>query len=104
MYCKPGLQVVHSKVLEKCSGVYTQLVIRDIDTNQLIILTVFPNWQGIIPSKGDEGYIEFEYAEAGITKYFCKSDQSHNNIYQNTYYVFRQYVAKTITNNEDVLI
>ena len=104
MYCKPGLQVVHSKVLEKCSGVYSQLVIKDLDTNQLIILTIFPNWQGIIHSKGEEGYIEFEYVQAGLTKYYCKENNSTDNIYLNTYFVFRQFVQKTITENKDVLI
>lgn len=104
MYCKPGYQVIKCKILEKDSGLYTSLVVIDLTTNQFLILTVFPNWQGEIPAKGDIGYIELEYCEAGITKYYDKVNNNSNNLYKNTYFVFRQFVKETPTNKEDVIL
>ena len=79
MYCKPGYQVIKCKILEKDSGLYTSLVVIDLTTNQFLILTIFPNWQGEIPAKGDIGYIELEYCEAGITKYYDKVNNNSTN-------------------------
>lgn len=103
MFCKEGPQFVKCKVLEVDQGVYSSMVIQDCETSKFIILTVFPNWAGEIPTKGSTGYIEFEFVEAGITKYFNKN-LKENHIYQNTYFIFKQFVRETPKNQEDVTL
>lgn len=103
MICKQGPQFVKCVILEHDEGVYSNLVIQDLITSELIILTVFPNWQGEIPAKGSVGYVEFEYVEAGVSKYFNRSLQN-NNIYQNTYFIFKQFIRETPRNQEDVTL
>lgn len=104
MYCNKGPQFVKCVVLEKQSGLYSHLVIEDLNTHKYLILTVFPNWQGEIPNIGETGHIEFEYAEAGITKFYNKVEKNMDGVYQNTYFVFKKFIKETINKNKDILI
>lgn len=103
MIFEQGPSFIKCEILEYQESLYGKLVLLDLATNSLIMLTVFPNWQGEVPKKGDVGYIEFEFCEAGITKYFDKH-ANNNNTYQNTYLVFKQFVKETVTSNKDVII
>lgn len=57
MYVKKGPQFIKCKILEKETGVYSNIVIIDLKSEDYLILTIFPNWQGVIPAKGEIGYI-----------------------------------------------
>lgn len=103
MICKQGPQFMYCKVLERQNDLYTLLVVEDLKAEELTILTVFPNWCGEIPQKGDIGYIEFEFCEAGVTKYFDRHTLK-SSVYMNSYLVFKQFVKETKKDNLDIII
>lgn len=104
MYYKPNPQTVKCQVVAKANCLYKSLVIQDLSNDNYLMLTVFPNWQGLIPEVGDVGFIEFEFAEAGKTEWFNKN-LAEFNIYKNTYLVFKQFVksSEIIENNKIII-
>lgn len=103
MYYFSGPQTIKCCVLEVQEGLYSNLVVQDLATEKFLLLTVFPNWQGEIPKKGDIGYIEFEFVKAGVDKYFDKA-QSQHFVYSNTYMFFKTYVKDTGKTSCDKII
>ena len=54
---------------------YTTYVFENLEFNndydfQYIMCVCFPNWEGILPKNGDEGYVSLRYIQAGIDKWF----------------------------------
>lgn len=101
-YTKPGHQFINCEVLESTHGVYKSIVVRDLGTNEFLILTIFPNWQDYIPKKGDKGFLEFEFCEANITKYIDSKGQE--STYNGTYFVFRRFVKETECVQDEVIL
>ena len=40
------------------------------DDFQYIMCVRFPNWEGVLPKNGDEGYVSLRYIQAGVDKWF----------------------------------
>lgn len=89
-------------VLQLEKGVYGKIVIEDFNSGEYITLTVFPNWQGEIPKRGDIGYIEFESVESGDI-YFNK-DTQQNEHFNGTYTIFKTFIRETPRNSEEVIL
>lgn len=62
---------IHGKLVAKQDGIYINYVFKNLDEDEkslykYITVTQCPNWQNVEVLKiGDEGYVTFEYAEAG---------------------------------------
>ena len=95
-----GRYTVKCKVLEVQKSTYTDIVICDA-TNSHNILTVFPNWEGYIPEKGDIGYCEFEVVKSGDRywdKYYGYKCYGYNMT------IFKKFVLQTDTTPEGEII
>ena len=103
MYCQNGPQTIKCKILQVTDELYGTIVLQDLDTSKLLMLTIFPNWQGVIPQKGDEGYIEFEFVEAGISKWYNPALNTFK-FYNNTYFYFRQFIKELNFNNKEITL
>lgn len=84
---------IYCKVLVIQEGLYSEIVAEDLNrelTDDLKYVTVvkLPNWDVLIPSVGDVGYLQFQYVEGGITKWFNK-DLKDFEIYNytNNYFI-----------------
>lgn len=102
MFCKRHSHTLKCKVMELSKGTYSKMVIQDLESLEYVMLTVFPNWQGEIPSKNQIGYIEFEFVEAG-TEYYNK-DLKIYETYSNTHLIFKTFIQETPKNQEDVTL
>ncbi len=92
MYYYQGPQTRKCRVIEHDDSMYQTLLIYDVDNKQYLMVTVFPNWQGEIPQKGDTGYMEFEFVKGGIDTYYDK-ETKQNVVYSNTYLFFRKFIT-----------
>lgn len=84
---------IYCKVLVIQEGLYSEIVVEDLNrelTDDLKYVTVvkLPNWDIPIPNVGDVGYLQFQYVEGGITKWFNK-DLKDFEIYNytNNYFI-----------------
>lgn len=89
-----NIHTVYCEVLENQSGEYGTIVVYDKNKNCYQMMTLFPNWQGVIPKKGDVGYLEYELCEAGVTKWYDSVIGQHVP-YKYSYVVFKQFVRET---------
>ena len=85
---------IYCKVLVIQEGLYSEIVVEDLNrelTDDLKYVTVvkLPNWDVSILSVGDVGYLQFQYVEGGITKWFNK-DLKDFEIYNYTNNYFKQ--------------
>lgn len=104
MYRKDGPQVVKCDIYEVSNELYNKIVLRDLEAGKFLIITIFPNWQGVIPKKGDTGYLQFEYVRAGVTQWYNKQDQGHE-YYLNTGFIFKEFVKETKPlENEQIIL
>lgn len=104
MYRKEGPQVIKCFVEEVSNELYNKVVIRDLNENKYLIVTIFPNWQGLIPKKGDTGFLQFEFVQAGKTQWYDKQASAHN-FYLNTSFIFKEFVKETILpQNEKIVL
>jgi hypothetical protein len=98
---EPGIYTVKCEILEVEKATYSQVVIvtEDVGYN---ILTIFPNWEGTLPEKGDIGYIEFEIVRGG-DKYWDKHLGWKCYGYNMT--IFRKFVPVTErTENKEIIL
>lgn len=98
MYYFSGPQTRRCRIIEVDPSLYTTLLIYDIDNDKYLMVTVFPNWSGYVPKKGDYGYIEFEFVKGGLDTYYDKIENK-NLVYCNTYLFFRKFIVSSESNN-----
>lgn len=61
---------IHGLVVAYQEGQYKQIVIKNLDEsenswNRYIMMTICPNWQGLLPKLNDSGYFEYEEVKSG---------------------------------------
>lgn len=72
---------IHGKLVAKQDGIYINYVFQNLDEDdkslyKYITVTQCPNWQNVgTITIGDEGYVTFEYAEAGDEYLEASTDQ-----------------------------
>jgi hypothetical protein len=89
--------ISYCEVLECDQYIYSNIVVKDLETECLEIITIFPNWNGYIPEKGDIGYIKYREVEAG-DEYVTPTGERKNFKYNMTF--FDKFVLKTEDNEE----
>lgn len=63
-------RTVYGTIVAYQEGQYKQMVIKNLDElenswDRYIMMTICPNWQGVLPKLNDTGYIEFEEVKGG---------------------------------------
>lgn len=87
---------------------YHTLVFKVLESNcpfghSYIMVTVFPNWQSIIPSVGEIGYLEYDEVEGGIDKYYDRDTDSIVK-YNFSNLIFKKFVKEQDNSNKDIII
>jgi hypothetical protein len=82
------------------NGNYTVYVFKNLQDNSLMMCTKLPNWIIPIIDVGEEGYIKFQKAEAGM-KYYNPSTGAYDTYkYSNNYIL--NYIKKTDITNSNI--
>jgi hypothetical protein len=87
----------YCEVLEVSGSGYLNVVIKDLENDYLEIITIFPNWNGTIPSKGAIGYLKYREVAAG-DEYVTSKGERLNFKYNMTF--FEKFVYKTKDKDE----
>lgn len=87
---------------------YHTLVFKVLENNcpfghSYTMVTVFPNWQSIIPEVGDIGYLEYDEVEGGIDTYY---DRNLDSIvkYNFSNLIFKKFVKEQDNSKKDIII
>jgi hypothetical protein len=51
------------------------------------MLTICPNWQGVLPKLGDQGYFEVEEVKSGEKYYMRETGEENTYLYSGTYFI-----------------
>jgi hypothetical protein len=98
-----GIQTIECKIVESVQSTYSTLVCRDTFDGNFFMCTVFPNWEGYIPSKGDVGYIEVEFVEGGDN--YWEKDSGTTRKYNYTMLIFKRFILKVeTTENKEIIL
>lgn len=72
----------------KEDGAYTIYVFQDLTSNEFIMCTRCPNWQGETPVAMQEGFLKYKYVVAGKDTYYDKTAERFLAYqYTNTYFL-----------------
>lgn len=91
-----NIVTIYCRVKAIQRGQYTAIVVEDLnryETDDLKYVTVIklPNWDSPIPEIDDEGFLQFQFVEGGITEWMNKQTQKveiykySNNYFMNFY-------------------
>ena len=78
-------------------GQYQQIVVKNADNSLdcwdiYTMMTICPNWQGVLPKLGDEGYFEFEEVQSG--QQFFKAVTGEYDQYKHTGCYFLNFIEQ----------
>ena len=101
---------IRCKVLAKESDVlgYSTMVVKDLDNfggfgHSYCMVTILPNWQGLIPEIGDDGYLSYNEVIAGKDKWYCpETGQMIPYNYTNIYFV--KFVKEKDNSKKDIIL
>lgn len=90
---------LYCKIVAIEIGLYTNIVIEDLnrsysDDLKYITIVKLPNWGKDDISIDDIGYIQFQYVEAGISKWFNKDDKKFEVYNYDNYYFINFFKEK----------
>lgn len=97
---------IHGKVVAYREAQYSKLVIESFDEPvtsvfKYIMMTICPNWQGIIPKLGNSGYFEYEEVQAGEPYYNRETGEISSYQFPDNYFInFIEDSTITITQKE----
>lgn len=96
-------EIAHVKLLASKMGIYSLFVFQKIDSKDLIMCTMLPNWNISALQVGEIGFIKYKDIKAG-EKYFDPSTETFQTYkYSNTY--LTNFVKETdMINNENSII
>lgn len=100
---------IHCEVLAKEKDIYNYqtLVVKDLDNTNFgehyRMLSVWPNWESRIPEIGEVGYLTYEYARAGIDKYYDKN-LGKFIVYNFTNFIFIKFVKEQDNSIKDIIL
>lgn len=82
----------HGRIVAFQDGQYKQLVVQNLDEpenswDRYVMLTVCPNWQGILPKIWDIGYFEFEEVRGGDVYHNRETGEESIYQYSGTYFL-----------------
>jgi hypothetical protein len=100
-----GISVFKCEVLEVYKT-YTQdkyAVIKNCETGELFITTEFRDWNWATPEKGTIGYIEVEFAKAGVSEFYDKGNGCMS-VWKNTYIAFRKFIPETGELKDEIIM
>lgn len=82
------MNTIYAKVLVVSIDVgnYVTYVFRDLENNELLMCTQFPNWEHRLLNKNEVGYLEFKEIQAGKDKWFDGKD-FHSYNYDNIQFI-----------------
>lgn len=86
--------VIYCKILVIQEGLYKEIVVEDLnrdftDDLKYIAVVKLPNWEPSMTfNVGDIGYLQFQYVEGGVTKWFNKNLEDFKSYkYTNNYFI-----------------
>lgn len=66
---------------------YITYVFRDLDTEEYVMCTKVPNWDGITLHKGEQGFLKYKEVIAGVDSWYDKTSNKYIPYkFTNSYY------------------
>ena len=66
----PTQITVEAICVEKSEGMYRVFIFKDLNDQEIIDATLYPNWATSLPEIGEEGYLTYSEVIAGKSKWF----------------------------------
>lgn len=66
----PPQITVEAICMEKSEGMYRVFIFKDLNDQEIIDATLYPNWATSLPEIGEEGYLTYSEVIAGKSKWF----------------------------------
>lgn len=89
---------INAKLLARKSGLFTMLVFKNMETKEYIMCTVLSNWDiGHIPID-TEGFLTYEFAQAGDSYYSASTGVF------TTYKYSQIYFKNFVPNNKEITL
>lgn len=100
---------IYCKVLakEQDSLGYQTIVVKDLNNSKFgemyRMISVWPNWESRVPEINEIGYLNYEFAQAGIDKYYDRN-KGEFVLYNFTNFIFIKFIKEQDNSKKDIII
>lgn len=72
------IKTIHAQLiaLKEDVGDYVTLVFYDIDNGEYVMCTKHPNWECVLPTVFETGYLQYRQFEAGVDTWYDTTSES----------------------------